>query len=160
MITLTPLDEPALARLLEAAVAGADPLDVMPPVGGPPGWTATRRSAFLEFHRGRSLNAATAVERTWVVDADGTAVGAARLERHGDAVEAGIWLSRDARGRGIGREVTRLLLTEARASDATRFTASTTPGNTGARSLLAGLGAALTTDGDEVRAEVQLSGRE
>ncbi|NBH10026.1 hypothetical protein [Amycolatopsis sp. SID8362] len=38
MIALTPLDEPALARL-------------------------------LEFHRGRSLDPATAVERTWVVDA-------------------------------------------------------------------------------------------
>jgi hypothetical protein len=46
------------------------------------------------------------VERTWVVDVDGVAVGAARLERHGDAVEAGIWLSRDARGRGTGKQVT------------------------------------------------------
>ncbi|MFJ7218169.1 GNAT family N-acetyltransferase [Amycolatopsis sp. NPDC098790] len=157
LITLTPLDEPALARLLEAAVAGADPLDVMPPVDGPPGWIAARRAAFLDFHRGRSLNPATAVERTWVVDADGIAVGAARLERHGDAVEAGIWLSRDARGRGIGREVTQLLLAEARSSGATRFIASTTPENRGARSLLAGLGAALTIDGGEVRAELPLS---
>lgn len=156
MITLTPLDEPALARLLEAAVAGADPLDVMPPVADTPGWTAARRAAFLEFHRGRSLNPATAVERTWVVDVDGVAVGAARLERQGDAVEAGIWLSREVRGRGIGREVTRLLLDEARASDATRFIASTTPGNRGARSLLAGLGATLTTHDDEVHAQLPL----
>jgi RimJ/RimL family protein N-acetyltransferase len=156
VIELTPLDEPALARLLEAAVAGADPLEVMPPVDGPPGWTPVRRTAFREFHRGRSLNPATAVERTWVVDVDGTASGAARLERHGDAVEAGIWLSREVRGRGVGREVTALLLAEARTSGAARFIASTTPDNHGARSLLAGLGAALTVAGDEVAADLRL----
>ncbi|MEU0537900.1 GNAT family N-acetyltransferase [Amycolatopsis tolypomycina] len=158
MITLTPLDEAALARLLEAAVAGADPLEVMPPVDGPPGWTPTRREAFLAFHRARSLNPATAVERTWVIDADGTAVGAARLEPHGDAVEAGIWLSRDARGRGIGKQVTALLLAEARKSGAARFIASTTAGNHGARALLSGTGAALTAEGDEVAAELRLGG--
>ncbi|SEF35650.1 Protein N-acetyltransferase, RimJ/RimL family [Amycolatopsis pretoriensis] len=156
LITLVPLDEPALARLLDAAVAGADPLEVMPPVTGPPGWTAARRAAFLAFHRGRSLDPSTAVERTWVVDVDSAAVGAARLERHGDAVEAGLWLSRAARGRGVGREVTRLLLAEARTSDAARFIASTTPDNHGARSLLAGLGAVLTTEGDEVAAVLRL----
>ncbi|WP_370971822.1 N-acetyltransferase family protein [Amycolatopsis sp. cg9] len=156
MIALTPLDEPALARLLEAAVAGAGPLEVMPPVEGPPGWTAARRSAFLAFHRGRSLNPATAVERTWVVDADGVAVGAARLERRGDAVEAGIWLSRDARGRGVGRRVAQLLLAEARRSGAAQFVASTTAGNGGARAVLAGLGASLTIEGDEVAAVLPL----
>jgi hypothetical protein len=81
LTTPTPLDETALARLLDAVVAGADPLEVMPPVAGPPGWTSARRSAFLDFHRGRSLDPVTAVERTWVVDVAGTAVGAGRLER-------------------------------------------------------------------------------
>ncbi|WP_206787144.1 GNAT family N-acetyltransferase [Amycolatopsis sp. MtRt-6] len=158
MIVLTPLDEAALARLREAAVAGADPLEVMPPVDGPPGWTPTRREAFLAFHRVRSLNPATAVERTWVIDADGTAVGAARLEPHGDAVEAGIWLARDARGRGIGKQVTALLLAEARESGAARFVASTTADNHGARALLAETGATLATEGDEVAAELRLGG--
>ncbi len=138
-------------------MAGADPLEVMPPVEDPPGWTPARRAAFLAFHRGRSLDPATAVERTWVVEVDGTAVGAGRLEPHGDGVEAGIWLSRDVRGRGVGREVTRLLLAEARTSGAARFVASTTAGNAGARSLLSGLGAHLTTEGDEVRANLPLS---
>ncbi|MEV7096521.1 GNAT family N-acetyltransferase [Amycolatopsis sp. NPDC051045] len=156
MTSLTPLDEPALARLLEAAEAGADPLEVMPPVDGPPGWTPACREAFLAFHRARSLDPATAVERTWVIDVDGAAVGAARLEPHGDAVEAGIWLSRAVRGRGIGKQVTALLLAEARASGAARFVASTTAGNHGARSLLGGIGAALTADGDEVAAVVPL----
>ncbi|WP_233223507.1 GNAT family N-acetyltransferase [Amycolatopsis sp. CA-128772] len=156
MTSLIPLDEAALARLLEAAVAGADPLEVMPPVEGPPGWTRVRREAFLAFHRARSLNPATAVERTWVIDTDGTAVGAARLEPHGDAVEAGIWLSRQARGRGIGRQVTALLLAEARATGAARFVASTTADNHGARALLSGTGAALTAEGDEVAANLRL----
>ncbi|MFB9685736.1 GNAT family N-acetyltransferase [Amycolatopsis plumensis] len=156
MTSLTPLDEAALARLLEAAEAGADPLEVMPPVDGPPGWTPARREAFLAFHRARSLDPVTAVERTWVIDTDGTAVGAARLEPHGDAVEAGIWLARAARGRGIGRQVTALLLAEARAGGAARFIASTTAGNRGARALLSGVGAALTTEGDEVAAVLPL----
>ncbi|KDN21207.1 GNAT family N-acetyltransferase [Amycolatopsis rifamycinica] len=159
MIRLTPLDETALARLLEAAVAGADPLDVMPPVDDPPGWTPARRAAFLAFHRARSLAPATAVERTWVIDVDGVAAGAARLEPRGDAVEAGIWLSRDARGRGIGRQVTALLLAEARESGAARFVASTTAGNHGARALLSGLGADLVTEGDEVAATLPLGPR-
>ncbi|WIY02527.1 GNAT family N-acetyltransferase [Amycolatopsis mongoliensis] len=157
MTVLTPLDEPALVRLLEAAVAGADPLEVMPPVEGPPGWTAARRAAFLAFHHARSLNPATAVERTWVVDVDGVAVGAARLERHGDAVEAGIWLRRDVRGRGIGTQVTALLLAEAQRSGAARFIASTTADNHSARSLLGGIGAALTVAGEEVAADLPLS---
>jgi RimJ/RimL family protein N-acetyltransferase len=154
---LTPLDEAALARLLDAAVTGADPLEVMPPVDDRPGWTPARRDAFRAFHRGRSLDPATAVERTWVIDVNGTAAGAARLERSGDAVEAGVWLSRAVRGRGIGRAVAALLLAEARTCGAARFIASTTAGNHGARSLLAGLGATLTTAGDEVTAELRLS---
>ncbi|HET6708291.1 GNAT family N-acetyltransferase, partial [Amycolatopsis sp.] len=158
MTSLIPLDEAALARLLEAAQAGADPLEVMPPVDGPPGWTAARREAFLAFHRARCLNPATAVERTWLIEVDGVAVGAARLEPHGDAVEAGIWLTRAARGRGIGKQVTALLLAEARESGAARFIASTTADNHSARALLSGTGAALTTEGDEVAAELRLGG--
>jgi GNAT superfamily N-acetyltransferase len=119
-VKLTPLDEPALARLLEAAVSGADPLEVMPPVAGEPGRTP------------------------------------ARLEPHGDAVEAGIWLSRAARGRGIGKQVTEALPAEARGSGTPRFTASTTADNRGARALLGGIGANLTETGGEVAAELPL----
>lgn len=155
-VALTPLDEPALARLLDAAVTGADPLDVMPPVTGAPGWTSERRTAFLEFHRARSLNPTTAVERTWVVDVGGKAVGAARLKPQGDAVEAGVWLSRTSRGRGIGTRVMTLLLAEARSSGAARFLAATTADNRGALTLLASAGATLTSKGDEVTAELPL----
>ncbi|WP_410571675.1 GNAT family N-acetyltransferase [Amycolatopsis sp. cmx-4-61] len=156
MIRLTPLDEAALTRLLEAAEAGADPLEVMPPVDGPPGWTPERRAAFVAFHRSRSVDPATGVERTWVIDDDGVAIGAARLAPRGDAVEAGIWLARAARGRGIGTQVAALLVAEARASGAARFIASTTAGNGAAQALLSGAGAALTTEGDEVAAVLPL----
>ncbi|WUI03831.1 GNAT family N-acetyltransferase [Spirillospora sp. NBC_00431] len=155
-VALSPLDEPALARLLDAAVAGADPLEVMLPVNGAPGWTPERRTAFLEFHRARCLNPTTAVERTWVVDVDGQAVGAARLQPQGDAVEVGIWLTRASRGRGIGAQVMTLLLAEARSSGAARCLAATTAGNRGAQALLVGAGATLTHEGDEVTAELSL----
>ncbi|MBF6171956.1 GNAT family N-acetyltransferase [Nocardia blacklockiae] len=128
----------------------------MPPVEDAPGWTARRRAAFLDFHRRRTLDPATAVERTWVVDVDGRAVGAARLERQGDAVAAGLWLRREDRGRGIGRQVAVLLLDLARSCGATTFVAETTADNRGALAVLASVGTTLTADGDEVRAALPL----
>ncbi|MFI5609300.1 GNAT family N-acetyltransferase [Amycolatopsis sp. NPDC051903] len=159
-IVLTPLDEPALRRLLEAAVADADPLEVMPPVDGPPGWTPERREAFLAFHRRRSLDPDTAIETTWVVEVDGRAAGAARLQPvHGNAalaVEAGVWLCRSLRGRGIGKRVTEVLLEAARDGGAARFIASTTVANTAARRLLSGTGADLDVRGEGVDASLEL----
>lgn len=53
----------------------------------------------------------------WVIEVDGEAVGSARLEAHGHATAAaryaiGIWRA-DLRGRGLGEEVTRLVLRHA-----------------------------------------------
>ncbi|MEV6901893.1 GNAT family N-acetyltransferase [Amycolatopsis sp. NPDC051372] len=159
-IVLTPLDEPALHRLLEAAVADADPLEVMPPVEGPPGWTPERREAFLAFHRRRCLDPDTAIETTWLVELDGRAAGAARLRPvHGPsavAVEAGVWLGRSVRGRGIGKRVTEVLLEAARDGGAARFIASTTVDNTAARRLLTGTGADLDVHGADVDASLEL----
>ncbi|WP_326569279.1 GNAT family N-acetyltransferase [Amycolatopsis rhabdoformis] len=159
-IVLTPLDEPALHRLLEAAVADADPLEVMPPVAGPPGWTPERREAFLTFHRRRCLDPDTAIETTWLVEIDGRAAGAARLQPvHGPSaveVEAGVWLGRSVRGRGIGKRVTEVLLEAARDGGAARFIASTTVDNTAAHKLLTGTGADLDVHGSEVDATLDL----
>ncbi|GAA4530663.1 GNAT family N-acetyltransferase [Amycolatopsis samaneae] len=155
-VRLTPLDGGSLARLLEAAVADAGPLEVMPPLDGPPGWTPERRAAFLAFHRRRSLDPATAVETTWVIDVDGRAAGAARLEAAGDVVEAGIWLGRSVRGRGVGRRAMAELLDAARTGGAARFVASTTAGNAAARRLLVGMGAELAVRGDDVDATLDL----
>lgn len=135
-VSLEELDEDGLYLLLEAAVAGADPLEVMPPVDGPPGWTPERRRAFMEFHRGRALHSTRPIERTFTITLDGTVIGAARLEPHGDGVEAGIWLGRSYRDHGIGRIVTAQLRGLAAGNGAHHITASTTLGNTAARRLI------------------------
>ncbi|WP_239154086.1 GNAT family N-acetyltransferase [Amycolatopsis sp. FDAARGOS 1241] len=159
-IVLTPLDEPALHRLLEAAVADADPREVMPPVDGPPGWTRARREAFLALHRRRSLDPDTAIETTWVVEVGGRAAGAARLRpvhsTSSVAVEAGVWLCRSVRGRGIGKRVTEVPLEAARDGGAARFIASTTVADTAGRRLLSGAGADLDVRGEDVDASLEL----
>lgn len=76
---LRELDEDLLHRVLAAAVRDADPEEVMAPVPGPPGWTASRQQAFLRFHRARCLSDRPS-ERTFAVLHDGAVVGAARLE--------------------------------------------------------------------------------
>ncbi|MGP4110022.1 GNAT family N-acetyltransferase [Streptomyces sp. 4N509B] len=163
-VTLRRLDEGLLGRLLAAAVADADPLEVMPPVPGPdPGaWTGERRAAFLRFHRSRSL-AARPVETTFAVlvgEGDGgqTVVGAARLcplseGGSGSEAEAGLWLGRSHRGRGVGRAVVALLLERARDAGFRRLLWRTTPDNVASVRLAAALGGEPTSvdanaDGD------------
>ncbi|GAT69833.1 GCN5 family acetyltransferase [Planomonospora sphaerica] len=158
-VTLQPLDETSLRELLDAAVADADPLEVMPPVDGPAGWTAGRRQAFLDFHRARSLSGEP-VETTYVIRVGEEAVGAARLcpiEDAGHAVEAGIWIGRSHRGSGVGGAVLRRLFELARAGGARRLFASTTAGNTPMRRLLAAAGAELARDGQEITAWADLA---
>ncbi|MEC3976308.1 GNAT family N-acetyltransferase [Amycolatopsis sp. H20-H5] len=156
VVVLIELDETLLLGLLEAAVADADPLEVMPPVAGPPGWTTERREAFLEFHRRRSLRQETAIEKTYVIEVDAWPVGAARLEKVPGGVEAGIWIGRSQRGRGVGKLAAAELLELAKADGAERFVASTTEDNLAARKLLTGVGADLTVRGDGVEAGLDL----
>ncbi|GAA1265547.1 hypothetical protein GCM10009677_17010 [Sphaerisporangium rubeum] len=159
-VSLRPLDENLLQELLAAAAADADPVEVMPPVAGPGGWTDERREAFLRFHRSRSL-CAEPVESTYAVVVGETVVGAARLFPLTDArraVEAGVWIGRSYRGGGVGRAVLRGLVDLARAGGAERLFASTTAGNMAVRRLLAELGAEPACDGgDEVTAWVDLA---
>ncbi|RJQ78400.1 GNAT family N-acetyltransferase [Amycolatopsis panacis] len=160
-IVLIPLDEPGLGRLLELAAAEADPLEVMPPVTGPAGWTDQRRAAFLAFHRRRSLDPDTAIESTWVIEVDGRTAGAARLKPVSGPsaleVEAGVWLARSVRGHGIGRRVTEVLLESARDGGSARFVvATTTVDNAAARRLLTGTGADLDVHGGSVDARLEL----
>jgi RimJ/RimL family protein N-acetyltransferase len=153
-IELEPLSEHNLGALLEAAVADADPSEVMPPVAGEPGWTAQRKQAFLEFHRGRALRAEGPVELTYVITVDGRAVGAARLEYQGESFEAGVWIGRSHRGRGVGRAVAGKLRIAAAAAGVRRILAVTTGENTAARRLLP-TGTPVGEDGT-VRAAVEL----
>ncbi|PXX63182.1 RimJ/RimL family protein N-acetyltransferase [Nocardia tenerifensis] len=152
-VGLEPLTEGNLALLLDAAVAEAHPLEVMPPIAGAPGWNAERRRAFLEFHRGRAL-ADQPVEYTYVITVGGRVVGAARLQPGEAGLEAGVWIGRSDRGRGVGGVVAERLRAIAAEIGARRIVAVTTVGNTAARRLL---GAANSTvDGDTVTATVAL----
>ncbi|MFE2872391.1 GNAT family N-acetyltransferase [Embleya sp. NPDC059259] len=160
-VQLRRLDEDLLTALLDAAVADADPTEVMPPVPGPPGWTADRRAAFLAFHHEWA-----ATPTTYAILVAGHVVGAARLqpapEAPDDALETGLWIGRSHRGRGVGHAVLALLRTEAKSQGATRIVATTTEANTAARRLLATAGADLrprttpTPNGDTVEATLPL----
>lgn len=149
-VRLQPVDDDVLEDLLAAAVADADPEEAMPPVAGPPGWTVARREAFRAFHRDRRDGLAGPLqEATFAVVTDGEVAGSARLQRReGPAtLEAGLWLARSARGRGIGTAVLRALLDEAAASGAHTVIAETTESNAAALGSLRGIGARLTVDG-------------
>ncbi|BBF99570.1 MULTISPECIES: GNAT family N-acetyltransferase [Pseudonocardia] len=139
-VRIDPLDERGLAELLDAAVRGADPGEVMP--AGPGAvWDAALRSGFLAFHRSRSLGPAP-VERTWVIRVDGRAAGAVRLQPGPDDTELGIWLARGARGRGAGTAAVRqLLATAAGPGSGVPLVARTTASNVAALGLLRALGA-------------------
>lgn len=158
-VTLRRLDECLLQQLLDAAVADADPSEVMPPVAGPAGWTAERRAAFLRFHHSRSL-AAEPMESTFAIAVGGTVVGAARLcpmEEMQHAVEAGVWIGRSHRDSGVGASVLRQLLALARADGFHALSVSTKPENTAAQRLLARFGIELARTDDALVGRVDLS---
>lgn len=156
-VTLQPIDDDLLPRLLDVAMTDADPAEVMPPVPGPPGWTAARRAAFADHH-------ASANGRAYAVIVDGLIAGAARLTPAGapGAVETGIWLRRSVRGKGFGTEAMRLLIDEARAAGASALVAETNAVNAPAVGLLRTLGATLWEDPDSgaVHATLRVGGSE
>jgi RimJ/RimL family protein N-acetyltransferase len=157
-VSLEPIDEPALERLLTIAVADAAPEEVMPPVPGHAGWTPARIDAFRAYHRAcRGGLDGPRGEVTFLVHADGRPVGAARLERaEQDALEVGVWLRRSARGRGLGRQILDAVLEEAAAFGARRIIAETTAENRAALSVLRRAGARIDASGPDgkVRAEL------
>ncbi|MET8977945.1 GNAT family N-acetyltransferase [Streptomyces sp. NPDC004539] len=157
-VTLRRLDEGLLEDLLDAAVADADPLEVMPPVAGPDGWNGERRAAFFRFHRSRSLSAEP-VESTYAIVVGDAVVGAARLcplegPRH--AVEAGVWIGRSHRGGGVGGAVLHQLLVLARADGFHSLFVSTTSDNAANQRVLTAMGVDLVREGDSVTAWVDL----
>ncbi|WP_158676899.1 GNAT family N-acetyltransferase [Wenjunlia vitaminophila] len=159
-VVLQRLDEDLLQELLEAAVADADPREVMPPVAGPSGWTSERRVAFLRFHQSRSLSAEP-VESTYAIVVGKTVVGAARLCPMEDpvrrAVEVGVWIGRSHRGSGVGRAVLHQLLDLACAEGFDSVFASTKVDNAAAQRLLTGVGGELVREGDAVVARVKMA---
>jgi RimJ/RimL family protein N-acetyltransferase len=164
---LRPVGEATLSRLVAAALEGAEPDEVTPPVAPGGGWTPERIEWLRAFHRDRRRGLdGPAQEVTWaVVEITGGSraaervVGSVRLRRTGEpgVLETGIWLVRDARGRGVGRQAVRLVLDRAREAGARTVRAETTSGNAGAVALLRSLGFGAVEDGDRIRAELTLS---
>ncbi|AXX30894.1 GNAT family N-acetyltransferase [Actinosynnema pretiosum subsp. pretiosum] len=136
-VSLRPLDEPGIERLLQVALADADPEDVMPP-----GWTTDAQ--FRAFYR-----AMPAFE----VLVDGRTAGMVRLADDG---ETGMWLARSARGSGVGKAVLRLVLAHATRAGLRAVLADTTTDNAAALAVLRAVGAELRTEGDRVLAELPL----
>ncbi|MFI6284692.1 GNAT family N-acetyltransferase [Streptomyces sp. NPDC051018] len=161
-VTLRPLDDDLLHQVLDTAVSDADPLEVMPPVGGPGGWSDVRRAAFLRFHRSRAL-APVPVESSYAIMSGPAAVGVARLfplDGEGHTAEAGMWIGRSHRGRGIGRAVFALLLDAARDEGFDALVVYTSPENTAVQRILTERGITPAPQGDTLRAWVDLHNTE
>lgn len=147
-------------RLAASAVLDADPDDVMPPVPGPPGWTADRLAAFVAFHRGRrgGLEGPHA-EVSSVVLVAGAPAGVVRLQAVApETLEVGLWLARSVRGRGVGGAVLRAAARQAAALGARTLVAETTSDNVAALGALRRVGAQVAGPDPDgvVRAELML----
>ncbi|RKT55062.1 GNAT family N-acetyltransferase [Saccharothrix australiensis] len=141
MIALRPLDDAGLERLLALAVSDADPSDVMPP-----GWTPDRPDEFRAFYRGLAGDAFE------IVDGD-RVVGMTRLTPAG---ETGLWVARSARGAGVATQAVSRVVEQALWRGLSTVTAETTAGNAPALAVLRRLGAVFETDGDRVRARIEV----
>ncbi|MEU1125537.1 GNAT family N-acetyltransferase [Streptomyces sp. NPDC005899] len=154
------VDEEILQELLLVAVNDAEPVEVMPPVAGPPGWTTKRQEAFLAWHRARQPGLTGPLhECTFAISNDGRIVGSARLAYHGshDVLETGMWLARSERGSGIGTATLRKLLDEAANAGARAVIAETTADNAAALAALRHNDARLTTHQDSTHVHAQLA---
>ena len=153
-VQLRRVDEDVLEELVAAALRGADAREVTPPVTPGEEWTPGRVDWLRDFHRTRQSDLdAPDAEMSWAVVADSQVVGAVRLKRVAGApsAEVGLWLTRSARGRGIGRRAVMAALAEAADRGLTAVRADTTVGNGRALALLAGLGFERSpADGDTV----------
>ncbi|RBY79439.1 N-acetyltransferase [Blastococcus sp. TF02-09] len=167
-VDLAPVTETRLALLVAAALDGATPDEVTPPVTPGERWTPERIEWLHAFHRDRRAGLdGPAREATWaVVEVTGDGpqgsrvVGGVRLRRTGEPgeLETGIWLVRGARGRGVGRRALEQVLARSREAGAVSVVAETTSSNGGAVALLRSLGFVTATEGDRVRGELALDG--
>ena len=155
-VTLRPVDETVLALLVAAALADAGANEVTPPVTPGENWSPERVEWLRGLHRTRRAGlSGPAGEATWAIDVDGQVVGSVRLKRlDGPAVvETGMWLTRDARGRGIGGQALRAVLETAVAGGTRTVRAETTRGNGAALAVLSRLGFRFADgEGETVRA--------
>ena len=161
VVQLGTLDDDALAQLALNALPDTIIGEVMPTTPGPATWPPQRVREFISFHEGRRGGLdGPAKEISFVVLVDGMASGVARLQQVASgSLEVGMWLTRPARGRGIGGQVLANVAYKAAALGARALVANTTTPNRAALAALARIGAdihAPTSDG-RVGAEVDLT---
>ncbi|MFF0991589.1 GNAT family N-acetyltransferase [Kocuria nitroreducens] len=160
-VVLVAVDDTVLAQLVRAATTDAGADEVTPPLTAGRGWTSDRVAWLRDFHRVRRTGlAGPAGEATWAVVADEWVVGSVRLkhtDEHG-VLEMGIWLTRSARGRGVGRAALTAALRRAASLGASGVRADTTGSNAGALVVLRRLGFTLmpADDVQNIRALILL----
>jgi RimJ/RimL family protein N-acetyltransferase len=161
-VRLRPVDDDVLARMVSAALADAEPDEVTPPLTAGNTWTPERIEWMRRLHVDRRPGLEGPLgQATWAVDVDGEIVGAVRLKRLPEpgVLETGIWLTRSARGRGVGRRVVAAVLEQAAVSGAHTVRADTSQQNAAAQGLLRSLGFQTRPAGDRVEATLELDGR-
>lgn len=132
-----------LEQLVQVATVDASADEVTPALTAGNCWTARRVAWLRDFHRARRTGlAGPAGEATWAVVVDERVVGSVRLKRTETpgVLETGAWLTRAARGRGVGRAAAAAVLREAAAAGADAVRADTTTGNAAALGVLYRLG--------------------
>ncbi len=160
-VELRPLETAEdVAGLVAAAVAGAEPDEVIPPLDGPPGWTPERiefcRSFLADRTGGLDNELRTAA---YTIVADGEVAGMIRISRREEPgeLEMGMWLTREFRGRGLAVVAVRLVLARAAQGGGRVMVAHTGPDNAAARATLARCGAALVERDGRIHATFDLS---
>jgi RimJ/RimL family protein N-acetyltransferase len=159
-VRLRPVDDATLSELVRAALEDAAADEVTPPVTPGNSWTPERIGWLRRFHtESRAGLDGPGGQASWAVELDGAVVGAVRLRRVAPGVlETGIWLTRGARGSGVGRRAVAAVLREAAAAGAREVRADTGRDNHPAIGLLRGLGFETTRRGDRVVARLAPGG--
>ncbi len=150
-VALVGVDEPILARLVDAAISDASANEVTAPITTGPEWSPARVLWLKHFHRSRRAGlSGPAGEMTWAILAGDQIVGSARLKRTTvpGVLETGIWLTRCARGRGVGKLALTRLLSTAAALGARGVSADTSGDNEAAIGVLRSLGFDLMASND------------
>lgn len=160
-VALAAVSAQVLEELVAVATTDADADEVTPRLTDTPGWTPERVVWLRAFHTSRRSGlTGQAGEQTWAVRVDGAVVGSVRLKALDSTrrLETGVWLSRAARGRGVGGAVLEAIIERARVSSGEELLAVTTPGNRAAIGLLHRAGFELDLEGlDSVRARLELT---
>jgi RimJ/RimL family protein N-acetyltransferase len=146
-VRLVHVDEATLSRLVDAAMTDADANEVTPPIDSANRWSAARVDWLRSFHRDRRRGlSGPLAEATWAIVEDRQVRGGLRLKRTRDpaSLELGLWLTRGARGRGVGTHAVAAALRVAQDFGAKAVVAETTAGNRRALAVLGRLGFELS----------------